>query len=62
MRGWSLGSVEEGARREMEWMEDMDGSERRVERMLAPTRPVEPMIAVDVIVADGYCSVECEVK
>jgi len=51
-RGWSFASVEEGARREMEWMEEMEGRDRRVESMLAPTRPVEPMIAVDVIVAD----------
>lgn len=37
-RGWSFVSVEVGARREMEWMEVMEGSERRVERMFAPCR------------------------
>lgn len=51
-RGWSFGSVEVGARREMEWMAETEGRERRVERMCEPTRPVDPTIAVDVIVAD----------
>lgn len=69
-RGCSLLSVEVGARRDIECIEEMEGRERRVERMLAPwwnsqfkvsdtngawirtTRPVEPMMAVDVIIPD----------
>jgi hypothetical protein len=34
--GWSLRSVVAGARREMEWMEEIEGRERRVERMWEP--------------------------